>query len=182
MSVPATATLAAWALLELGVRVSERLRGKGGGARDRATRALIAISIAAALAGARAATAVVPWPQASGGPGIAVVWLGLGLRLWAIAALGRAFRTTVEVDRDQPVVTSGPYKRIRHPSYTGLLLIIAGFGLALGSAVALVVALLVPLAAIVRRIRVEEAELERVLGDPYRRYEAGTSRLVPGLW
>jgi protein-S-isoprenylcysteine O-methyltransferase Ste14 len=113
---------------------------------------------------------------------VMVMWLGLALRVWAIAALGRAFRTTVEVDPGQAVVTTGPYRWIRHPSYSGLLLIVAGLGLALGSWLSLVACCVVPLPAIVRRIHVEEAELERVLGDAYRGYERTTARLVPRLW
>jgi protein-S-isoprenylcysteine O-methyltransferase Ste14 len=96
-------------------------------------------------------------------------------------ALGAAFRTTVEVDPGQAVVTRGPYRWVRHPSYTGLLLIVVGFSLAAGNWLSPVAALLV-IPAFIRRIHVEEAELERVLGDAYRRYEAGTARLVPGIW
>jgi protein-S-isoprenylcysteine O-methyltransferase Ste14 len=40
----------------------------------------------------------------------------------------------------------------------------------------------VPLPALLRRIQVEEAELNRVLGDPYRAYQTRTKRLIPGLW
>jgi protein-S-isoprenylcysteine O-methyltransferase Ste14 len=79
-------------------------------------------------------------------------------------------------------VTRGPYARIRHPSYTGLLLIVAGFGLAVGNWLSLALCLLLPLPAVVWRIRVEEAELERVLGEAYAAYRARTARLVPGLW
>jgi protein-S-isoprenylcysteine O-methyltransferase Ste14 len=110
------------------------------------------------------------------------MWLGLVIRMWAIAVLGRSFRTTVEVDPEQAVVASGPYRWVRHPSYTGLLLIVAGFGLGTGYWLALVVCIALPLPALLRRIRVEEAELTRVLGDRYRAYQAQTRRLVPGLW
>ena len=79
-------------------------------------------------------------------------------------------------------MSSGPYKWIRHPSYTGLLLIAAGFGLAVGNWLALAVGLLLPLPGILWRIRVEEAELERVLGAAYGSYRARTTRLVPRLW
>ena len=110
------------------------------------------------------------------------MWLGLAIRVWAVAALGRAFRTTVEVDADQAVVSSGPSRWVRHPSYTGLLLIMAGFGLAVGNWLALAACLALPLPALLRRIQVEEAELTRVLGEPYRAYRTQTKRLVPGLW
>ena len=93
------------------------------------------------------------------------MWLGLATRVWAIAALGRAFRTTVEVDPGQAVVCTGPYRWVRHPSYSGLSLIVIGCGLASGSWLALAVCAGLPLTALQRRIHVEEAELVSVLGD-----------------
>jgi protein-S-isoprenylcysteine O-methyltransferase Ste14 len=110
------------------------------------------------------------------------MWLGLAIRVWAIAALGRAFRTTVEVDPAQAVVSTGPYRWVRHPSYTGLLLIVAGFGLAVGNWLALGVCAVLPLPALLRRIHIEEAELTDVLGDRYRAYQEQTKRLIPGVW
>ena len=88
----------------------------------------------------------------------------------------------MEVDAGQPVVSRGPYRRVRHPSYTGLLLILAGFGLACGDWRSVAICLVLPLPALLWRIRVEEAELVRVLGEPYRAYAARTDRLVPGVW
>ena len=67
-------------------------------------------------------------------------------------------------------------------SYTGLLLIVAGCGLASGHWLALSICVVLPLPAVVRRIHVEEAELVRVLGDPYRAYQARTTRLIPRIW
>ena len=96
------------------------------------------------------------------------MWLGLAIRVWAIAALGGAFRTTVEVDPDQSVVTAGPYTWIRHPAYSGLLLIVAGLGLTWGNWLSSAVCAVLPLPAVLWRIHVEEAELDRVLGDAYR--------------
>jgi protein-S-isoprenylcysteine O-methyltransferase Ste14 len=86
------------------------------------------------------------------------------------------------VDAGQAVVSTGPYRRVRHPSYTGLLLIVIGLGLGAGSWLTLLVCALLPLPAVLRRIQVEEAELTRVLGEPYRAYQAHTARLVPGVW
>ena len=104
------------------------------------------------------------------------------IRVWSVVVLGRSFRTTVEVDAAQPVVSRGPYRWVRHPSYTGLLLIAVGFGLALSTWPGLVICLVLPAVAILRRIGVEENELTRVLGDPYRDYRSHTKRLIPGLW
>jgi protein-S-isoprenylcysteine O-methyltransferase Ste14 len=173
-------TLAVWGLFELGLRVRESLQGRGRTGRDRFTRVLIALSIGLAVG----VSAPLParLPSALRTAGVAVMWIGLALRVWAVATLGRAFRTTVEVDPDQAVVTAGPYARIRHPSYTGLLLVVAGFGLAERDWLALALCGLLPLPAVLWRITVEEAELTHVLGEPYRRYAARTKRLIPGVW
>ena len=179
-------TLAAWALVEVGVRVRERVQGKGRADRDRGTRALVAIALGGAIVAALGAQSVAPeLPMRA--PlrmaGVVVIWLGLALRVWAIAALGGGFRTTVEVEPGQAVVSSGPYRWIRHPSYTGLLLIVAGFGAAVcGNWLSLAACVVLPLPAIVWRIRVEEAELNRVLGQAYRTFQSGRARLIPGLW
>jgi protein-S-isoprenylcysteine O-methyltransferase Ste14 len=178
-------TLACWALLEVGLRVREAVQGKGGRSRDRGTRVLIAIAIGAAIGVASVATSVAPSLRMPGVVrvfGVIVMWLGLATRVWAVAALGGAFRTTVEVDRDQAVVTTGPYKWIRHPSYAGLLLILAGVGLARGTRLGVGACLVLPPPALAWRIHVEEGELRRVLGDAYRAYQTRTARLIPGLW
>jgi protein-S-isoprenylcysteine O-methyltransferase Ste14 len=178
-------TLTCWALLEAGLRVREALRGKGGRNRDRGSRVLIAMSLGAAIAAAGVATSMAPSLRIPGAVqvfGVIVMWLGLTTRVWAVAALGGAFRTTVEVDLDQAVVTTGPYKWIRHPSYAGLLLFLAGFGLAIGNWLSAAACLALPLPALAWRIHVEEAELRRVLGDAYRAYQTKTARLIPRRW
>jgi protein-S-isoprenylcysteine O-methyltransferase Ste14 len=178
-------TLAAWAVLELGLRVRERVQGKGGAARDRATRVLIAVTLATATALAAVTASSATAPRIAGpyrAAGLIVMWLGLAIRVWAIASLGRGFRTTVEVDPGQAVVSTGPYRWVRHPSYSGLLLIATGCGLAAGNWLALAICVTLPLPALLRRIDVEEAELTRVLGDRYRAYKTQTKRLIPGLW
>ena len=72
--------------------------------------------------------------------------------------------------------------RLRHPSYTGLLLIAIGWGIEGGAWPGLALAVLLPLAGFVRRIQVEEQALTDAMGDAYRDYSARTKRLVPGLW
>ena len=167
------------------MRVREVVQGRGGRERDRGTRVLIALTLGAGIGLAAAAPSIAPslrMPGAARVLGVIVMWLGLATRVWAIAALGAAFRTTVEVDPGQPWCRAVPTRWIRHPSYTGLLLITAGFGLAVGNWLALAAGLLLPLPGILWRIRVEEAELGRVLGYVYSAYRARTTRLIPGLW
>jgi protein-S-isoprenylcysteine O-methyltransferase Ste14 len=178
-------TLVGWALLEVSLRIREGVQGKAGRERDRGTRVLIAVTLGAAIGLAGAAASLAPSlqvPAAGRAAGVVVMWLGLAIRIWAIAALRGAFRTTVEVDPDQTVVSTGPYKSIRHPAYSGLLLIVAGFGLTWGNWVSFAVCAVLPLPAVLWRIHVEEAELNRVLGDAYGTYQMRTARLVPWLW
>src|SRR6185312_9369918 len=65
------------------------------------------------------------------GLGIALILVGTALRTYAVRVLGRYFVITVAVGSDQRVVEHGPYRLIRHPSYTGALLSLLGFGLML---------------------------------------------------
>ncbi len=189
MTILLTVIADGWLVLEVSLRVRDRVRAKGRTDQDRGTRALIFGLIVAAIAVAIVLAAVtgkhsplrIPgcWPAVAG---LVIVGLGLVVRVWAIVTLGRSFRTTVEVDAGQEVVSRGPYRWVRHPSYAGILLIVTGFGLAAGTWPGLAVCAVLPAAAMLRRIRVEEAELTRVLGDPYHAYRNRTKRLIPGLW
>jgi len=114
--------------------------------------------------------------------GVAVIWLGIGLRVWAIEVLGRFFRRDVVIQEGHEVVTAGPFRVVRHPAYAGNLIACLGLGIALGNTLALVILVVVPLLGHIPRIRVEEAALLRALGEPYRRYAATTARIIPGVW
>ena len=76
----------------------------------------------------------------------------------------------------------GPYRVVRHPSYTGLLIAFLGCGLMLGNWVGLLASLALILVAIVYRLRIEERALTATLGDAYRRFAATRARLVPFVW
>jgi protein-S-isoprenylcysteine O-methyltransferase Ste14 len=182
-------TLVAWLVLEAGLLIRDRVRGKGGTARDRGTLQLNIIFIAAAVVAAGILTGVVKhdpaWQFGSAGltvAGLIVMWAGLAVRIWAIVMLGGSFRTTVEVDAGQKVVDGGPYRWVRHPSYTGILLLMVGLSLAYGNWPALAILLVLPAGVLIHRIVVEEAVLTEVMGRAYTDYAARTKRLVPGLW
>jgi protein-S-isoprenylcysteine O-methyltransferase len=106
---------------------------------------------------------------------------GLVLRWAAIVTLGRFFTTDVAIHEGQRVVTAGPYRYVRHPSYSGLLLAFLGLGVYFGNWLS-VVALMLPITlAVLHRIRIEEAVLLSALGPDYTAYCARTRRLVPGV-
>jgi protein-S-isoprenylcysteine O-methyltransferase len=114
--------------------------------------------------------------------GCACLVLGIAIRLAAVATLRRQFTTVVRIAPQHRLVDSGPYRRVRHPAYLGLLLSLLGFGLCSGNWVSLAVAVGLPLAAIVYRIRVEERALWRHFGPAYAAYASRTKRLVPGIY
>ena len=111
--------------------------------------------------------------------GIIVMILGIIFRQWSIAVLGRFFSGTVGTQEGQKVVEKGPYKYIRHPSYTGALLILIGIGLALQSWGAVITLVLLFSIGYGYRIHIEEKVLISELGDPYIKYKKRTKRLIP---
>lgn len=114
--------------------------------------------------------------------GAAVALAGTALRTWAIVALGRWFSLTLQVKPGQPVVESGPYRLLRHPSYAGGELAFLGIGLSAGNGLSPLLYVLPWVIAHVHRIGVEERALVETLGEPYRAYQRRTWRLLPFVW
>jgi len=115
--------------------------------------------------------------------GMVVLLAGMGLLGWSFRALGdRYVSFAVVVSPDQPVVTAGPYRVLRHPGHAGFLLACTGVGVTSANWVALAALTLLPLAVIIWRIRVEENALLATLGGRYRGYASGRKRLVPLVW
>jgi len=113
--------------------------------------------------------------------GIFLMFLGILVRQWAIAVLGRFFSLTVRVAEDHRVVEKGPYRVVRHPSYTGVLITFIALGLAVQSWGALLVLLGVFSLSFGYRMRVEENALLSELGEDYASYMKRTKRLIPYL-
>ncbi len=107
---------------------------------------------------------------------------GLVLRWWAIITLGRFFTVDVQIAPDHELVERGPFRLMRHPSYTGVLLAFLGFGLSMGNWAALLVLMLPIFVALIRRIHVEEEALTAALGERYITYKQRTKRLIPGVY
>lgn len=179
--------LGSFAVLEQRVRLRS-WRNREGSRMDRGSLLVVICSVVVGVGGAFALaadwhSAAIPtgrWPLFI--VGLVLMCAGIALRQSAIALLGKFFTVDVRVHPDQVVVQRGPYRWVRHPSYTGLILTFVGTGLALGNWAALGMLILVPTAGLIVRIRSEERALLEGLGEPYRRFAASRARLFPGLW
>jgi protein-S-isoprenylcysteine O-methyltransferase len=114
--------------------------------------------------------------------GVTIFILGLAFRMYAIWRLGRFFTVNVAIAADHQLIDSGPYRLIRHPSYTGALFAFFGMVLTFGNWLSLLVAMLPIFAVFVYRMNVEERALISGLGDNYRAYIARTKRLLPLIY
>lgn len=112
--------------------------------------------------------------------GLALVAAGLGLRLAARRSLRQHFSYALRLRDDHVLVTTGVYRRVRHPAYTGDMLFHFGVPLLFSSLRGLAIMLfLIP--CFLYRIAVEERMLMGRFGDSYRAYRQHTWRLLPPL-
>lgn len=166
-----------------------RLRSDGGSsAQDGGSYWVVQVSVlAGALFGYQAAIhlpgATITWHR----PfvyfcGIGLIVLGSGISWIAVRQLGRYFTVVVAVRPVQPVIQSGLYRFLRHPSYSGQLLVYLGCAVALTNLVSIPVVMVPIVAGYVVRIIVEERALREKLGAPYAEYMTRTFRLIPGVW
>jgi protein-S-isoprenylcysteine O-methyltransferase Ste14 len=163
-------------------------RRDGAATADRGTKWVVAAAARAAILAALLIPALVPrlragandWPTF--GLGLILILAGVALRDWAIVTLGVFFRREVTIAPEQRLVRRGPYRVLRHPSYTGLIGICIGYGLAFGSWVGAAVALVAMVLGLLPRIRVEERALAGKFGAEYADYAGSTARLLPGIW
>lgn len=114
--------------------------------------------------------------------GLVVFSSGEALRVWSRASLGRYFTYSVMTSPDQPVVTSGPYRYVRHPSYTGILMITLGAAVTWGNWVGVAAIAVATFAALLYRIRIEERALLEDVGERYAEFSSTRKRLIPGVW
>lgn len=124
---------------------------------------------------------VAPLPSWAYYLGIVVMLTGIIIRQWSMAILGCYFSGVIGTQEGQKVVESGPYHLIRHPSYTGALVIEVGIGLALQSWGAVLVIILIFSVVYGHRMLVEEKVLVANLGKGYAEYMKRTKRLIPFL-
>jgi protein-S-isoprenylcysteine O-methyltransferase Ste14 len=168
-------------------RQRRRTRPTATKAQDRSSKVLTFAPVAGIVA-----EAVLSWtvPDAAIRPPWLIALIGLGalgcggaLRLWCFRTLGDYFTFELMTSTDQAVITSGPYRLVRHPSYAGLVLVSVGSVTMMSNWLSLGVAAVATVVSLIAGIKVEEEVLHRELGDAYRAYAAATPhRLIPFVW
>ena len=174
-----------WMILEL---IASRTKRSGDRSRDHGSYWLIVGLMFVGLTldftlSARLPQAVIAWRRdLVFFIGIGFMLGGIAFRWWAIAILGKFFTFDVAVQSGQRVVDNGPYRYVRHPSYTGALMTQIGIGLALGNWAGLFALMVCMAIAYSYRISVEERALIAALGEPYKQYMQRTRRIIPFLF
>ena len=111
--------------------------------------------------------------------GVLVMFLGSVLRRYCWRTLGEYFTGDVSVRPGQPIISSGPYRLVRHPSYSAGMMMYIGIGLALGSWFSLALLTIATYATYSYRVIVEERVLLDALGEPYEAYMKERKRFIP---
>ena len=177
----------AWILTEVLVLVVTRTRRGGGDVQDRGSLIVLWTVIFGAMFGGSWVGAVYQPAMFPAGHWLRYVclgllMLGLAIRWSAIYTLGKSFSANVAIHSTQKLNQSGLFRWMRHPSYTGMMLIFVAMGLATRNWVGLAIIVALPMAALLYRIHVEEMALTGAFGAEYVEYSERTKRLIPGIY
>lgn len=176
-----------WPLSELWIGARHR-SGKRNEVRDQGTLHLLLLTIWFCTALAVWLAYCGPWPMPAPWrqplliAGCTLMAAGMPLRWWSVRTLAQFFTIDVAIREGHRLIRSGPYRLLRHPSYTGALMTFWGFGLGLGSWPALPVIIVPVTAAFLWRIRIEERVLADAFSAEYPAYARDTKRLIPHVW
>lgn len=120
--------------------------------------------------------------QASTILGIILIYGGFAFRYYSIHVLGKFFSSKVEIKEGHELIQNGPYKMIRHPSYTGAWMSMVGVSLLFQSKIGLVFSIFIYFLIYIYRIECEEKALLGTFGEKYLTYQEKTWRMFPYLY
>jgi protein-S-isoprenylcysteine O-methyltransferase len=181
----------AWILTEIYVVIVTRTRPGGGAISDRGSlRALWFTIVVSITLGMWVGAAYEPtrihgsaWLATWLAPVVvALMASGLVIRWIAIYTLGKSFSANVAIHSTQKLTRSGVFRFVRHPSYSGMVLIFVAMGLSTRNWLGFALILIPPVAALLYRIHIEEAALTAAFGPDYIDYSRSTKRLLPGIY
>ncbi|HEY3934640.1 MAG TPA: isoprenylcysteine carboxylmethyltransferase family protein [Gemmatimonadales bacterium] len=116
----------------------------------------------------------------SQGIGLVAVVAGLAFSIWAKRQLGSNWSAAVTVKEHHTLIRTGPYRFVRHPIYTGILLAFAGTALVIGEWRGIISCVLV-LGAFIYKSRAEERRMRETFAE-YSDYERHTAALIPFIY
>jgi protein-S-isoprenylcysteine O-methyltransferase Ste14 len=114
--------------------------------------------------------------------GLVFILASLVLRVWARAHIRGLYTGHVQIQKDHQLVQSGPYHLVRHPGYSGFLLMALGVVVGYSSWIGLAAIPLLFLPGLAYRMKVEERLLLEQFGEEYRAYAKRSKKLIPGIW
>ena len=126
--------------------------------------------------------AILPRSSAMQIAGWALILAAVGLRIWARLHIRGLYSGRVEIQAGHRLVQSGPYRLIRHPGYSGLLLMALGVVVGYSSWIGLAAILVLLLPGLAYRMSVEERLLKDTFGEQYRLFTYRTKKLIPWIW
>ncbi|TZF87781.1 methyltransferase family protein [Cognatilysobacter lacus] len=112
--------------------------------------------------------------------GLALAMAGAALCIYSRILLGRNWSATVQLKQDHELIQSGPYRSIRHPIYTGFLLLFLGSAVLTGDWRGLL-AVAIVFVSFWRKLRLEEKWLGQHFGPAYQAYRERTKALIPAV-
>ena len=177
----------AWIASEVLILVATRTRRSTGNLRDRGSLLILwpvivaSVTVSEWIGAAQQPTMFggVHWVRTLSA---AILAAGLAIRWTAVATLGRSFSANVAIHTSQTLHRTGLFRFVRHPSYSGLLLIFVAVGVHTRNWWGLAVMLIPTTAALLYRIHVEEAALIEAFDQEYRDYSRTTKGLIPGIY
>jgi protein-S-isoprenylcysteine O-methyltransferase Ste14 len=110
--------------------------------------------------------------------GFCIVLCGVGFSIWARVILGENWSGTPSIKQDHALIQRGPYRFVRHPIYTGLLIALLGSALQ-HSLLRSFLGVIICTVALWLKIAVEEQFMVHLFGDQYLRYRKNVSALIP---
>jgi protein-S-isoprenylcysteine O-methyltransferase Ste14 len=176
-----------WTASEIYIAVATRTRKGGGKRSDRGSMAVLWLTIVASITAGE-------WIAGANSPNMfgAAHWLriaavivmitGIVVRWTASLSLGKAFSANVAIRDSQTIYQKGLYRFVRHPSYSGMVLVFVAIALHERNWLAASIVIVLPTLALLYRIHVEEAALREAFGEQYSSYCNKTKRLIPGIY
>jgi protein-S-isoprenylcysteine O-methyltransferase Ste14 len=179
------AGIAAWALFGLYWEAASKNSAPAKRSESSGSRAvhvfLVNVALIAELAPIHGFGRLLPVSPLVMGIGLAIEFAGLLFAVWARRHLGRNWSGEITIKEDHQLIRTGPYRRLRHPIYTGLLGMYLGLLLVTGEWLA-VIGFAVVVFAYWRKIQLEEANMNAAFGAEYEAYRRSTWALAPGLY